>query len=183
MARQHSAAIFEARHFAAAAGYPQQKKVSRLNALAAIPGLHARLCYHARPAICGGNSYIFADRLHRPATTGAHLFGLEGAIGKAIAMEAHTTKDNTGTGAENRRARRMRTLKKGTIILQGGYSVFDCVIRNLSETGAMLSVGGLGIPSHFHLKYDATVAVHPCTVRWRTENAIGVSFDDVQMAA
>ena len=96
-------------------------------------------------------------------------------------MEAQVQES---TEQDNRRAaRRMRTLKKATIVIQGGYSVYDCVIRNLSETGAMLQVAGLGIPSHFQLRFDAVVPVRPCTVRWRAENAIGVSFDDAQLAA
>lgn len=99
-------------------------------------------------------------------------------------MEAQVTTSTAADDPANRRvSRRMRTLKKATIVIQGGYSVFDCVIRNISETGALLQVGGLGIPSHFTLKYDAPVPTHPCTVRWRTETAIGVSFDDVQIAA
>ncbi len=94
-------------------------------------------------------------------------------------MEAHV---NENADIANRRAaRRMRTLKKATIVLNGGYSVYDCVVRNLSETGAMLQVGGLGIPSHFELVLDTTVTRHMCTVRWRTEDAIGVSFDDSQL--
>jgi hypothetical protein len=96
-------------------------------------------------------------------------------------MEAHV---NENIEHDNRRAvRRMRTLKKATIVLNGGYSVYDCVIRNLSETGAMLKVVGLGIPSHFELVLDAPVPRHPCTVRWRTEDAIGVSFDDAMSKA
>ena len=96
-------------------------------------------------------------------------------------MEAHI---NENADIANRRAaRRMRTLKKATIVLKGGYSVYDCVIRNLSDTGAMLQVGGLGIPSHFELVLDAAVPRHLCTVRWRTEDAIGVSFDDGQLQA
>ncbi|MEJ0012469.1 MAG: PilZ domain-containing protein [Bauldia sp.] len=99
-------------------------------------------------------------------------------------MEVQVTPATAADDPANRRvARRMRTLKKATIVIQGGYSVFDCVIRNISETGALLQVGGLGIPSHFELKYDAPVPRHPCTVRWRTENAMGVSFDDVPQAA
>jgi hypothetical protein len=43
----------------------------------------------------------------------------------------------------------------------------------------MLQVAPLGIPSHFELQFDAAVPRHICTVRWRTENAMGVSFDDV----
>lgn len=98
-------------------------------------------------------------------------------------MEAQVETTATADAANRRVARRMRTLKKATIVIQGGYSVYDCVIRNLSETGAMLQVGGLGIPSHFQLRFDAPVPVRPCTVRWRAEQAIGVSFDDVQLAA
>jgi hypothetical protein len=82
---------------------------------------------------------------------------------------------------DNRRAaQRRRTLKKATIILSGGYSVYDCIVRNVSDTGAMLQVSSLGIPSHFELAMDALVSRHPCTVRWRSEDAIGVSFDDVR---
>jgi hypothetical protein len=77
----------------------------------------------------------------------------------------------------------MRTLKKATIILRGGYSVYDCIIRNLSDTGAMLQVSPLGIPNHFDLKFDAPVPSHPCSVRWRTDSAMGVSFDDVNQPA
>ena len=96
-----------------------------------------------------------------------------------IAMESAVSENY-----ENRRSsRRVRTLKKGTIVLSGGYSVFDCVVRNLSHGGAMLQVGGLGIPSHFLLIMDAAVPRHPCTVRWRSGTAVGVSFDDIAQAA
>jgi hypothetical protein len=96
-------------------------------------------------------------------------------------MEA---RDNENTGFENRRAsRRLRTLKRGSIVLHGGNSVYDCVVRNISDTGAMLQVGGFNIPSHFELRLDTKVPRHECTVRWRAEGAIGVSFDDVQLAA
>ena len=95
-------------------------------------------------------------------------------------MEAAAVDENY----ENRRSfRRMRTLKKGRIVFSGGYSVFDCLVRNISNGGAMLQVGGLGIPSHFELIMDATVPRHPCTVRWRSQDAVGVSFDDVLEAA
>jgi hypothetical protein len=94
-------------------------------------------------------------------------------------MEAHIHSGANDAAANRRVARRMRTLKKATIILSGGYSVYDCVVRNLSDTGAMLQVAPLGIPSHFELQFDAAVPRHICTVRWRTENAMGVSFDDV----
>jgi PilZ domain len=92
-------------------------------------------------------------------------------------MEAHA---GGSADMENRRAaRRNRTLKRATIIFNGGYSAFDCTVRNLSDTGAMLQVASLGIPTHFELRMDAATPHRPCTVRWRTESAIGVSFDEV----
>jgi hypothetical protein len=100
--------------------------------------------------------------------------------GLSTEMEA---QDNENTGFENRRASpRVRTLKKGSIVLQHGSSVYDCIVRNLSETGAMLQVGGFNIPSHFELRVDK-IPHHECTVRWRAQNSIGVSFDDVKLAA
>jgi hypothetical protein len=40
-----------------------------------------------------------------------------------------------------------------------------------------------GVPSHFEIMMDADKQRRQCTVRWRAENAMGVSFDDVQAIA
>ena len=77
---------------------------------------------------------------------------------------------------DNRDAQRHRTLKGGRIVINDGFSTFDCTIRNLSETGAKLAVTtSLGIPERFDL------AMHDgrrfaCEVAWRTEAEIGVRF-------
>ena len=88
-------------------------------------------------------------------------------------------------GDENRRrALRARTLKGGKIIFSNGYSVFDCTIRNLSDSGALLTLSNpLGVPSHFDLAMGAAKPRRPCSIRWRTDKAIGVSFDDADSAA
>jgi hypothetical protein len=41
----------------------------------------------------------------------------------------------------------------------------------------------LGIPSHFEIVMDAAKQRRRCTVRWRAENAMGVSFDDANPIA
>lgn len=92
-------------------------------------------------------------------------------------MQAHA---DDSAEVNRRAARRNRTLKKATIVFNGGFSAFDCIVRNLSDTGAMLQVSSLGIPTHFELKMDAATLRRPCTVRWRTEAVLGVSFDDVE---
>jgi hypothetical protein len=85
-------------------------------------------------------------------------------------------------GQERRIDRRMRTLKPGRIVFNGGYTVFDCVVRNVSSGGALLDVASaMGIPGHFEIMIGGA-AKRPCTVRWHTDHLIGVHFDDVRPA-
>lgn len=73
------------------------------------------------------------------------------------------------------RAPRHRTLKAGKIIFNARYSVFECTIRNLSDTGAALEMSTtLGVPAQFTLAYDKIE--RQCTVVWRTERKLGVAF-------
>jgi hypothetical protein len=80
---------------------------------------------------------------------------------------------------ENRRRQeRQRTLKSGKIIFNRKSCVVDCTIRNLSDAGACLHVPNVvGIPQEFELLIALDRTVRPCTVKWRTTNQIGVSFE------
>jgi hypothetical protein len=94
-------------------------------------------------------------------------------------MEAHGGQDG---GRENRREHRRRVLKGARIVFNGGYSVLDCRVRNLSSGGAMIEVpSSLGIPGKFDVAIDAQPH-RPCTVMWRTETLMGVAFDDASAA-
>ena len=96
-------------------------------------------------------------------------------------MEAHAENDGD---VDRRRARRVRTLKGARIVVTGGYAVYDCVIRNLSQTGALIALPtALGVPSHFEIQMDAAKQRRQCTVRRRSQNAMGVSFDDAEAIA
>lgn len=54
---------------------------------------------------------------------------------------------------ERRTAQRHRTLKTGLIVFNGGRSTLTCVVRNLSDTGALLKVEiSAGIPGGFALR-------------------------------
>ncbi|MBA5776834.1 PilZ domain-containing protein [Stappia sp. F7233] len=81
------------------------------------------------------------------------------------------------SNSERRKATRRRTLKGGKIIL-GRVSVFDCTVRNLSDTGALLKLPStVGIPDEFEFKI-ANDDIHVIAkVRWRTETEIGVFFE------
>ena len=77
---------------------------------------------------------------------------------------------------EHRVALRQRVLKAGTIEFGGG--AIDCIIRNLSATGAALEVASpLGIPDKFMLVVRAEEHPRPCHVAWRKEKRIGIAFD------
>ena len=76
---------------------------------------------------------------------------------------------------ETRRAPRRRILKAGSITFGGG--VIDCVVRNLSTTGAALEVPSpVGIPDQFALIVAADKSQYRCAVVWRKERRIGVAF-------
>jgi hypothetical protein len=77
---------------------------------------------------------------------------------------------------ETRRAPRHRVLKTGSITFGG--SAIDCVLRNVSKTGAALEVTSpIGIPDQFVLVVPADDSRHRCSVVWRKERRIGVAFN------
>ena len=74
-----------------------------------------------------------------------------------------------------RTAPRHRVLKAGSVLFNGG--TIDCVVRNVSDTGAALEVASpLGIPQEFNLLIAGTGSTYRCEVKWRRENRIGVAF-------
>jgi hypothetical protein len=74
---------------------------------------------------------------------------------------------------------RHRTLKSGKIISLDKTRVFDCRIRNQSDTGALLVMGeSAWVPKEFYLKLPEWPAPVRCRIARRTEEGIGVSFLD-----
>jgi hypothetical protein len=77
---------------------------------------------------------------------------------------------------EKRQTARHRALKGGSISFSGGAKI-DCVIRNLSETGAALEVESpIGIPDDFMLFVNQEETKWSCHVAWRSAKKIGVRF-------
>jgi len=76
-----------------------------------------------------------------------------------------------------RRAKRTRTLRSGQIIYNYASCVIDCVIQDLSETGARLEAADI-----FDCPETVTLQVlngsrYRCHVRWQTGKKLGVEFD------
>jgi PilZ domain len=79
-------------------------------------------------------------------------------------------------GAERRRLPRRKTWKNGRTLWSNGDSS-ECVIRNLSETGAQLELRG-PIPNRFDLHVEGDQWRRSCSVVWRKENRAGVKFNE-----
>jgi hypothetical protein len=79
--------------------------------------------------------------------------------------------------SENRKIKRRRVLKLGTIALNGDGGI-TCRIRDISEGGACLEVASqFGIPDEFKLVIGIDDWQRSCRVAWRKANRIGVAFD------
>jgi hypothetical protein len=78
---------------------------------------------------------------------------------------------------EHRISPRHRVLKAGTIEFSG--SRLDCVVRNLSATGAAIEVNSpIWFPDSFVLAVASDGSARRCHIVWRAEKRIGVAFDD-----
>ena len=77
---------------------------------------------------------------------------------------------------EHRRSLRHRTFKGGSISHANGAPI-ECIVRNLSTTGACLEVSGPAVmPDTFKLIIRPEIITRSCEVAWRTPQRIGVHF-------
>ena len=90
--------------------------------------------------------------------------------------EAPKNPASSGPMSENRSKPRVRTFKGGSIIF-GVAAAIDCVVRNLSETGACVEVDNtIGIPDDFMLLIKPEFLKRNCHVAWTSAQRVGVRF-------
>jgi hypothetical protein len=57
----------------------------------------------------------------------------------------------------------------------------ECIIRNISEDGALLSlIVSVPLPRVVLLWEQQTDKLHKCVVKWRNDHMVGVHFTDVR---
>lgn len=79
-------------------------------------------------------------------------------------------------GSELRAVRRRRTLKLGTVVLSD-WSTIDCVIRDMSATGARLRFMTVTrLPAAFGVMIVDEALVYPAEKRWVRGTDVGVLF-------
>jgi hypothetical protein len=78
---------------------------------------------------------------------------------------------------ERRASPRMRVFKKGKLIHTNNITVFDCMIRDISDTGARLSCGETAtMPREMQLVLHSQREVRMVRVVWRKPRELGVQF-------
>jgi hypothetical protein len=79
--------------------------------------------------------------------------------------------------SEARRARRQRTLLRGKLAYGSAAFSVDCVISDLSETGARVQVqAGATVPEQVYLVHLRTRTAYESKVVWHRDNFVGLEF-------
>lgn len=78
----------------------------------------------------------------------------------------------------NSRDPRHRTLKSGLIKYANGSITANCVVRDLSTTGAKLKIDtDILVPDRFQLEIPMDSLLVNCVVRWRAAHVLGIQFE------
>jgi hypothetical protein len=77
---------------------------------------------------------------------------------------------------DRRRAARRKVLKAAKTFWPNGDSS-QCIVYNLSETGAQLELGG-PVPKVFELLIEGEPLRRSCSVVWRRANRVGITFGE-----
>lgn len=83
-------------------------------------------------------------------------------------------------GSERRVAPRMRTLKRARVLFNNRFSTIDCIVRNVSHTGALLTVDtAVHLPKEFEIAIGEE-PIRPAKLVYRREMFAGIRFLDVE---
>lgn len=78
---------------------------------------------------------------------------------------------------ERRRFLRMRRLLSARICFNGRWSTMDCVVRNMSDGGAMLEFpGSVMLPHGFDLEIAERESSYKASLCWQDGKRAGVAF-------
>ncbi len=79
--------------------------------------------------------------------------------------------------ATNRGAQRARVLKGAKIVSLNHWTLFDCTVRDMSETGAKLQCADpLSVPNVFRFLLPAEHSIRDARVVWRRDGMLGIEF-------
>lgn len=84
-------------------------------------------------------------------------------------------------GSERRVAPRMRTLKRAKVLFNDHFSTFDCIVRNISSTGALLTIDEAAhLPKTFDVRMGEEKTIRPARLVYRRGMLAGIRFLDCE---
>ncbi len=90
-----------------------------------------------------------------------------------------TASQAAAQDSERRVAPRTRILKSGKILFNNRFSTFDCTVRNISATGALLTIDpAVPLPKVFEIRIGEDEAVRPAKLVYRRDTLAGIHFLD-----
>lgn len=90
----------------------------------------------------------------------------------------------TETEQNSRTAPRSRVLKGAKIVGMDNWTVMDCTVRDISETGAKLLCGEpLAVANVFRFLLPAENSIRNARVVWRREGMVGIEFTSEKIRA
>jgi hypothetical protein len=93
-------------------------------------------------------------------------------------MDAGHFRVQGRTMTEKRREPRKRTFLKGRIVFNSGSSSMECLVRDMSASGARIALDEtMLLPEHFTLEIPQKDRTFTAALRWRHEDGVGVLLD------
>jgi len=78
---------------------------------------------------------------------------------------------------EHRRSQRTRTILQGRVVLNNRFSLLECTVRDLSETGAQIAFAHpVTLPSEVELEIPTKRLSTPAKVMWSNGKTHGLMF-------
>lgn len=79
---------------------------------------------------------------------------------------------------ERRKQQRLRSLLGGRVSFNQKHCTLDCVVRNVSEDGALLMISdSVALPNAFDLDIARHQRSYVARIRWRDGERVGVAFE------
>jgi hypothetical protein len=80
---------------------------------------------------------------------------------------------------DKRDSDRVRAFLRAQIIFNNRMSTIDCIIKNISPTGARVALGdSFAVPSEFEIYIPQRNSSHHAKLVWRDKDSIGIDFVD-----
>jgi len=85
---------------------------------------------------------------------------------------------------DRRSNKRTRVLRGAKIIVPRRSPMIHCTVQNLTGGGACLKLANtFGVPETFDLTFEHGRTRRPCRVVWRTNDELGVAFEEQSAVA